>query len=65
MNQMSSEKYLNFLLLVTFWKFQHFNLVSKLSQKLKVFLGSRKQTFRDSLGKIFLSIMKMYVVWTN
>ena len=24
MNQMTSEKYLNFLLLVAFWKFQHF-----------------------------------------
>ena len=35
MNQMTSEKYLNFFfLLLAFWKFQHFNLVSKISQKL-------------------------------
>ena len=34
MNQMISEKYLNFFLLMAFWKFQHFNLVSMLSQKL-------------------------------
>ena len=34
MNQMTSEKYLNFFLLMAFWKFQHFNLVSKISQIL-------------------------------
>ena len=34
MNQMTSEKCLNFLLLMAFGKCQHFNLVSKISQKL-------------------------------
>ena len=33
MNQMTSEKYVKFFLLMTFSKFQHFNLVSKISQK--------------------------------
>ena len=32
--KMTSEKYLNFFSLMAFWKFQHFNLVSKISQKL-------------------------------
>ena len=34
MNQITSEKYLNFFSLMAFWKFQHFILVSKISQKL-------------------------------
>ena len=34
MNQLTSEKNLNFFLLMALWKFQHFNLVNKISQKL-------------------------------
>ena len=34
MNQMTSEKYLNFFSLTVFRKFWHFNLVSKISEKL-------------------------------
>ena len=33
MNQMTSEKNLIFFLLMAFWKFEHFNLESKMSQK--------------------------------
>ena len=51
MNQMTTEKYLNFFLLVTFWKFQHFNLVSKISQKLFKPLPCHK-----SIGKMLHAI---------
>ena len=51
MNQMTSEKYLNFFLLVAFWKFQHFNLESKISQKLFKSLPCHK-----SIGKMLHAI---------
>ena len=49
MNQMTSEKYLNFF--VTFRKFQHFNLVSKISQRLLKPLPCHK-----SIGKMLHAI---------
>ena len=51
MNQMTSEKYLNFFLLMAFGKFQHFNLESKISQKLFKPLPCHKST-----GKVLHAI---------
>ena len=64
MNQMTSEKYLNFFLLMVFWKFQHFNLVSKISQKLFKPLPCHK-----SIGKmlhvICISAVEVSLRWAN
>ena len=56
MNQMTSEKYLNFFFTKAFWKFQHLNLVSKISKKLFKPLPCHK-----SIGKILHAISAVAV----
>ena len=57
MNQMTSEKYLNFFFTCNVLKFQYFNLVSKISQKLFKPLPCHK-----SIGKMLHAICISAVV---
>ena len=64
MNQMTSEKYLNLFLLVKFWKFQHFNLVSKISQKLFKPLPCHKN-IGNMLHAICISAVGVSLRWAS
>ena len=55
------EKYLNFFLLIAIWKFQHFNLVSKISQKLFKPLPCHKFQYLTILKKCCMA--SAYLQW--
>ena len=61
MNQMTSEKYLTFFLLMAFWKFQYFNLASKISQKLFKPLPCHKFQYLTVLEKCCMP--SVYLQW--